>query len=977
MFMLAFSPSTHLILKRVVVYEIHGLANEETRAPPEEQETAGPAAQMESTLPRTVRAVGWAALQPIEVGARGAERMQERQRAMLANLADYIVARDAGKPIAVTLRPYQQISFDRLYAHLMSPRFARSATRSALLHQVTNFGKTIVQAASLEAFGVGTRAADTEPAFSAVVLEPSIPLRSQTAARYREFLPQVPICEISDSANVPDLPVRLMTYKMCDALDEDELERLHAATDLFVLDEADCAIGPVRNRNIRRLMQNRLTLAFTATDGFVDYTSEKNALRTIHNTLGIETADYKSPREALEEGIMNGCQIFLVATGQEVQIVSKRASLTERDLAPLRTESGRDDLIIDIVQMMGEEGRTGLVKCIRGGDATYGTSAHARRLAERADGMWIIDSATGNPRQISATAIGNFNSKQHSQLLRQFDDGELDVLFYTSLLTRGLDSTRVEYYVAAEPSTSLTEMIQQFGRGARHKDKLAIYYQLIDTLKNSRWRLCTFLDVVGEAEDDSIEQGKIIGRPGLGSSSSSGRGRRPRSGSRKPSPVPSPEPDSGELDIDRLPPRLRSSVELLSGTVLSEITIVARQRPPEGWPRPTPLLREYGIAATSSLLHVLDQYPRAGDSEPPYVQIGSGRGGSYYLNPKAEAWARQSGLLESADYEMTTFPDIKREFGISEDKLNAVVEELSLKVQWRRQPNSMNKSTRCLSRADRERLRTYLAQEFIAFDPRKDVWIGDMAAELGRDRSYIRLKVGQHNKASPPEARWIFYPRRLPGAARPGFCLEPAQARAAMDEAGRHMPKGAVLLSELPERLGLPEDEAGRLLRSSPFRWKVVTRQVHTVEDDVTWLTVEDVDAFSAWIAGDRRDKSTFGIAQAALGSSLDAGEWDAVDRALFDLSMPRRVDRKPAELLAAVVFDAGRHGRLTARERQTMDALFHRRAVTLEVVAPLVAEGHIPRPERPLVVNMPRYLAARFDGFMAGAFNKILERAA
>jgi superfamily II DNA or RNA helicase len=828
--------------------------------------------------------------------------------------------------------------------------------RGGLVNTAMSSGKGVVAARVVVGVGIGTNPIEGGRPLSALWLGQKLADLDEARKKLEQFAPGLEIGEYRPSTPT-DAPVKLMTYRALLSLSDEALAELCASVDLVIGNEIHRALGPQVSERMRRLMEGKLALGFTATDRFTDPKDQGKAARSVKNILGLKTIDYMSVRDSLDTGIANGAQIFALASGRTLHINSKRDTFTEKDLAPLLDDKERNRFILDVVRMLVGEGRTGIVSCVRGGDDEFPTVAHARRLARTINGTKIIDPKTQAVRTIRAAAIGGFmNRKARQALWEQFDNGEVDVLFFSDYLKENVDSDKVEFIFDVMPRTSMVDMTQEFGRGGRWKDKLTICLQLIDNIiaSRNRGKLYTFFHVVGEPDSAPITQGMVVGRV-VGKRRGSGK---PGSG-------------DGRLSTNSFPEHLLDALREYEGTVLSEITVGTRQPPPPGWmPTTRQILDEFGVAATSTFINGIKKFP-CEDDELPYFQVGSGKGVSYYINPEVLAWARASGVFEQAEGDIVLLADIKRKWKISDDKLKSTLGVLVIDASWRRFPDRQNMRLPFITAAENARIEEYLESEFVTFDPLKDVSIADMAAALGRHRTAVNVFVTRHNRGKSPEQQRIFYRRRIPGS-RQSFCLNPVQARSVLDELGRQMPQLAVLIDDLPERIGLPPgqtDAARRLLKTSPFRWRLVTKAVHNPDDRIAWLGYDDVQEFTDWVGGSRVAKSTIGVFDDLVG--LDDAEFNELDRVLFDLRRPYSLSPSLANRVAAVLNTDGIR-RLDATERTTLTTLFHQPASTIDVAAGLIRQNRIQAAAKPLVTHLPGYYAQQLDGFLLGALRKM-----
>ena len=91
-------------------------------------------------------------------------------------------------------------------------------------------------------------------------------------------------------------------------------------------------------------------------------------------------------------------------------------------------------------------------------------------------------------RGIAAEVIHG-DSKNRKRLLEQLHDGELTGLFNASLLTEGFDEPKISCVIKANPTTSMTKLLQELGRGLRlspdTNKRDCIFIDITDTAQNS------------------------------------------------------------------------------------------------------------------------------------------------------------------------------------------------------------------------------------------------------------------------------------------------------------------------------------------------------------------------------------------------------------------------------------------------------------------------------------------------------------
>jgi hypothetical protein len=400
---------------------------------------------------------------------------------------------------------------------------------------------------------------------------------------------------------------------------------------------------------------------------------------------------------------------------------------------------------------------------------------------------------------------------------------------------------------------------------------------------------------------------------------------------------------------------------------------------PTEWPRASHLISEFGVGGVRTLLRNLVPYPRRDPDDVPYVKVAAGGPhGSYRVNPQAKAWLRASGNMPAQNSgSFVSIADMAQKRGMHKETLYGILGTLFITAEPRR-TGQYNKKAMCITAAEENVVDAYIENERTPFDPIKDVAIIDIAEALGRHVVNVRESIKQHNSTLSPRRRRKPYPRRT-AQGKTAHCLDPRQGCEVIGELGRLMPKRAVLTTELPAKLGLTAEEHGPyvdyLLKISPYRWKVVTKNVFEPDADIAWLEEADVEAFAEWAKGEQRGKSAVGILETL--ADLDAAEFGVLDKTLFDLQNSQGVQPDVASLITnatIITMPAESLARLDAVEIGVLMSLFLRHEKPATVAADLAKQERIKSPARPLVTNLSRYYAQQLDSFLVEALGKILQ---
>jgi superfamily II DNA or RNA helicase len=448
---------------------------------------------------------------------------------------------------------------------------------SGLLDVPPNTGKTLFGVLAASDCGIGMVPAGDERPIRAIHVLPARVALAQTVGSegegrgYAAFAPDVNVTEYH--ADTKDLSGDVIVITDNSLLnmaknEPDKLRELVLSSDLLVLDEAQEMLGPQTSAVLREIMKHMVTIAMS---GASTYGSD----RSVQSVLGIEQVIARmSFREAVEDGIANGVQMYMVATGSTVYKRSKGPRLTEKDLSTLREKSEETDernkLILTTMHDLAQAGRKGIVRCVSGGG-----SAHAREIADMAGQLNIWDAELQRLRPMIVKAVGDFQTREkNKEILDDWHAGKIDAITFTNYITSAFDSDLVDYVLDAHPTTSMVEKIQLAGRGARLKDKLTVYIELIDNFIGLRKDLATFFKVFDVVNP---EQGKVIAP----------RTYKPREAAEAEHAGDATPPDPGAVifDFDQMSETLRASITALSGSIIAERTVASIRfgEVPEGW----------------------------------------------------------------------------------------------------------------------------------------------------------------------------------------------------------------------------------------------------------------------------------------------------------------------------------------------------------------------------------------------------------
>lgn len=683
------------------------------------------------------------------------------------------------------------------------------------LRAAPNVGKTMIAVRMAAAMGVGQVRDERGEPVRLLHLVPRMKIGRQTIGDerrgYARFAPGLSVGQYFDG--VKELrDVTVMTYKSFENMPDEQFVQLIGQFQIGVADEVHRAYGPQTSERLRRFIE-RPGCIFMGMSATMEFDEERN----LANGLGItELAADIGFREAIEAGVANGAEVLLVATDSKVEIAHS-GRVSEADVRPLISDLPRNDLIVDIVQNMAEEGRMGIIRCARGD-----SSVHARMVAELAGSRQIVDPVTREQRSLRVRAVGNFQSADiNERILAEYAAGAIDALTFTQYLIEGYDEERVDFVLDAEPTMSQVDVDQLFGRGMRFKERNTLYFQLVDTYTGRGKRVRTFLDTLNE---EVYVPGKAIGQPGIVPDR-----RMPGGVEQSPySKSPNRELRTAAWKYLGLPPHLRAAVESMSGRVVADLTVVRKSHEPvpEDW------VPVDGLAINNSFSSptVLKIIATRG------IELRKGMRGRWYGPPNMER------LLADVDEKVadpTFVPTriLRNELGVQDELFKKLTEELGITPIMMRTRTSTKKPGWHITAEDFNRMKLYVQQEYPPVNPETDVTVPQIAAELRRNGRQVRVIAGRLK--IPMYAR--FNDRR-----KETFCMTPAQAARVREELGVLLPDNAVSISQLAERTGVETGAIKEAVIQSP---QATALQAGILKGGVRveWLNAEEAEEFLAW----------------------------------------------------------------------------------------------------------------------------------
>jgi WhiB family redox-sensing transcriptional regulator len=658
------------------------------------------------------------------------EQLNTRQAALAANFHHNISALLRGEVGDIELRRHQPDIFrdlDDFFTEEVDPQTGRRM----ILPLPPNAGKSTMAAIVADMANIGKPVAAGQRPLQALTLVPRRVARHQTVKTYRNFTPGIRVQEYDSDrgmANLGEADSTVMTYKAALSMDEADWEVFGGMHDLLVLDEVHRGLGFQTSSRLRRVIDRYrpTVLAMSATP---DFDEDRSACKV----LGISRTLKKpfTPRDAIDIGASNGVRLYALYSGQELDMSSKRDSVTDRDLAALIENSPRNQLIVDTMHDMAKTGQRGIVQCIPGG----APKKHIQTIAEMARGRKIVDVHTGQSRRMRVEAVGNFRSDtENDNIIEAFRQGRLDALTFSKYLTEAFDNP-LDYLIVS-PTSSAVDMGQVTGRAARLHGRVTTIFCLIDKYRShAPKRLWTPFDVFGE---ECINQGLVLepprpttAGPAAGSGSKPGSGKRPPGQTRNAA-------DPAEQHFSA---SVRHALEgVASGTVLDEVLLVRAEypEPPQGY---IPLVNlpaiKEGLLTPEGARYALSPLINSAD-QPLFVSVRTGKYAQYVL-PEADRVLRERYVDPTRKVTRIDLDSFLKSQGWPKPSFDIIIK--ACKVT---ETNfTISKETMLIEPPDAEKILRYLTQTPL-MNPNEELAIADLAGAIGYYGSSLHKVLQRH-----------------------------------------------------------------------------------------------------------------------------------------------------------------------------------------------------------------------------------------
>jgi len=382
-------------------------------------------------------------------------------------LAEFAQDPDSGK--VANLEDHQIDIFSQVAATVAGERDPQKA--STCVVSPTGSGKTHILFKSIEALHTppaNKEGTSNKPARTIVFVDTNTHLYQMVDVA-EKLIPDIEVGVYNMDSKDLKKPVTVMTYaSFIKAEKEGVIKR--GDFDNVLLDEADLALAPDTRAQMKDFMSESVAVGFTATGKY----NENRHVGLLFENI-IEDLDLK---RAIEDGILSPAQIWLVPTGERIDIgvIPRFRDLPAEKANELSKRLNRAAISERITNDFVKQGMRGLVKCLPGGG-----SAHAIERAEHLNSILIKDS-DGVTRRIRAAAVGS-SVKESADHIAAYKRGELDVLCFVKMIGRAFDDQDTSFLIDESAPLSPVQSVQAFGRALRKKPgKVAHIVHLVDEL---------------------------------------------------------------------------------------------------------------------------------------------------------------------------------------------------------------------------------------------------------------------------------------------------------------------------------------------------------------------------------------------------------------------------------------------------------------------------------------------------------------
>jgi superfamily II DNA or RNA helicase len=269
-----------------------------------------------------------------------------------------------------------------------------------------------------------------------------------------------------------------------------EAKNLHGRLgqfDVIIGDECHRSLGQHTSRAMKSSFSGAVKLGFSATPDF--------AVDRMSDEVFSEKLFEFSLIDAIEAGKTAPLRTLIYETEETLNLIDARSEFTERELAPFINNMQRNGTAHQLALDLVRDHRQGIIACIPGSN-----NVHARLMAD-------MLSRSG----VAAADIGaHLSPEEQSTRLKQFHNGDIDVLTFTRALEEGWDSDEASFCINMAPTASPVRTKQLIGRVMRknHDDRESVYIDFVDQSKGVYKEQYTALHAL---ELETIDFDRVLG----------------------------------------------------------------------------------------------------------------------------------------------------------------------------------------------------------------------------------------------------------------------------------------------------------------------------------------------------------------------------------------------------------------------------------------------------------------------------------
>ncbi len=341
--------------------------------------------------------------------------------------------------------------------------FLEEGGKDGYIKLPTGAGKTVIFSEFIEATGLKT-----------LIVVPTKILIGQTEKKLEEFAEDLDIGKIYSDAKTQGKDVTIITYQsLVRGLENGTINPKDYKC--LILDEAHTSLTEKRIEAVDKF-KHAIRIGFTATP---KYSEDKNVGQLLNTEIhNLEV------KEAAEEGVISPFSVILAETNIDTSNVNVTSGgeYNEQDLERAINTEGRNNSAVELYEKMFN-GQLAIAYC--------SGIKHAKDVAK-----------LFNEKRIRAEVIsGKQSTKEQTEILTQFKEGEIKVLCNADILIVGFDEPKVSVCLNLRPTLSPVIAEQRGGRALRlnpdDPTKHATIVDFIDRNENENAQSITFAEIAG------------------------------------------------------------------------------------------------------------------------------------------------------------------------------------------------------------------------------------------------------------------------------------------------------------------------------------------------------------------------------------------------------------------------------------------------------------------------------------------------